>query len=259
MSKIFLSAMVIAACGMVHADNSEPKFRKAPDPAKMAAMEAHQGGRIIPPDNGNRILVWDVTGKAGESVNTFINLGKRLFHIPVTVKVGGESASDLYAMAKTVKSPKNPCVILIGDAGDKLPALSIYPEESIGCINYAALECADKEKEAKRISKELFRAFGFACGGYSITRTACAMGLVYSLDDLDSMNAVILSPMRFSGINRSAAKLGLPVLRATTYQMACRQGWAPAPTNDVQKAIWEKCKNLPKISVGDPFARPVKR
>ena len=25
----------------------------------------------------------------------------------------------------------------------------------------------------------------------------------------------------------------------STYRKACREGWAPAPTNDVQKAIWE--------------------
>ena len=144
---------------------------------------------------------------------------------------------------------------MIGDAGGEWPALSVFPEEGIGCINYAALKSEDKTKEAKRISKELFRAFGFACGGYSITRTACAMGLVYSLEDLDAMNAAILSPMRFSGINRSAAKLGLPVLRPTTYQMACRQGWAPQPTNELQRAIWEKSKKLPKIPTGDPFDR----
>ena len=29
----------------------------------------------------------------------------------------------------------------------------------------------------------------------------------------------------------------------TTYKSACEQGWAPAPTNDVQKAIWERAKS----------------
>ena len=259
MSKIIVSLIIIATSGVIYTDNPTPKFHKVPDPAKMAAMEALQGGRVVPPDNGNRILVWDATGKAGDAITTFTNLGQRLLHIPMKAKNGGRSDANLFELAKGAKNEKTPCVILIGDAGASLPALSVYPEEGIACINYAVLKCSDKDKETKRISKELFRAFGFACGGYSITRTACAMGLVYSLEDLDDMNAMILSPMRFSGINRSASKLGLPVLRATTYQMACRQGWAPAPTNEVQKAIWEKCKNLPKISIGDPFAYPGKK
>jgi hypothetical protein len=33
----------------------------------------------------------------------------------------------------------------------------------------------------------------------------------------------------------------LPAQRATDMK-ACQEGWAPAPTNDVQKAIWEKVK-----------------
>ena len=36
----------------------------------------------------------------------------------------------------------------------------------------------------------------------------------------------------------------LPAQRAT-YLKACEEGWAPAPTNDVQKAIWEKVHAMP--------------
>ena len=37
-------------------------------------------------------------------------------------------------------------------------------------------------------------------------------------------------------------KRGIPTLRHGTYRSACEHGWAPAPTNDVQKAIWEEAK-----------------
>ena len=30
-----------------------------------------------------------------------------------------------------------------------------------------------------------------------------------------------------------------------TYKRACREGWAPTPTNDVQRAIWEKVHAIP--------------
>jgi hypothetical protein len=36
----------------------------------------------------------------------------------------------------------------------------------------------------------------------------------------------------------------LPAQRAT-YLKACEEGWAPAPTNDVQKAIWDKVHAMP--------------
>ena len=31
-----------------------------------------------------------------------------------------------------------------------------------------------------------------------------------------------------------------------TYKKACEEGWAPAPTNEFQKAIWEKVHAAPK-------------
>ena len=30
-----------------------------------------------------------------------------------------------------------------------------------------------------------------------------------------------------------------------TYETACCQGWAPTPTNDLQKAIWDKVHAIP--------------
>ena len=41
-------------------------------------------------------------------------------------------------------------------------------------------------------------------------------------------------------------KCGVTPLRIATYRQACREGWAPAPTNDVQKAIWDKVHAIPK-------------
>ena len=38
---------------------------------------------------------------------------------------------------------------------------------------------------------------------------------------------------------------GVSTLRFATYWQACKEGWAPAPTNDVQKAIWDKVHSLP--------------
>ena len=36
--------------------------------------------------------------------------------------------------------------------------------------------------------------------------------------------------------------MGFAPYRRTTYKRACKEGWAPAPTNDFQRAVWEKIK-----------------
>ena len=39
-----------------------------------------------------------------------------------------------------------------------------------------------------------------------------------------------------------------PLIRAP-YAKACREGWAPAPTNDIQKAIWDKVHAMPTAPI----------
>ena len=68
---------------------------------------------------------------------------------------------------------------------------------------------------------------------------------VKSLADIDRM------PERFgldtiAHIRNSAPFYGLVPWYQTTYIKACEEGWAPAPTNDIQKAIWDKVHAAPK-------------
>ena len=34
-------------------------------------------------------------------------------------------------------------------------------------------------------------------------------------------------------------------MRRIPYRQACQEGWAPAPTNAVQRAIWNKVHQIP--------------
>ena len=41
------------------------------------------------------------------------------------------------------------------------------------------------------------------------------------------------------------SKMGVTPIQYTTYYRAVQQGWAAAPTNDIQKAIWDKVHAMP--------------
>jgi hypothetical protein len=45
---------------------------------------------------------------------------------------------------------------------------------------------------------------------------------------------------------RHLKAIGITKKVVKTYLDACEEGWAPAPTNDVQKAIWDKVHAAPK-------------
>ena len=42
---------------------------------------------------------------------------------------------------------------------------------------------------------------------------------------------------------------GLTTFSITSYKKACEEGWAPAPTNDIQKAIWDKIHAMPTAPI----------
>ncbi len=41
------------------------------------------------------------------------------------------------------------------------------------------------------------------------------------------------------------ATLGVKPAHERTYRQACKEGWAPPPTNDIQRAIWQKVHKIP--------------
>ena len=124
-------------------------------------------------------------------------------------------------------------------------SLTINPDSYSATVNVRAL-CSDgksKEQTAERVRKQVIRAALFVLGaGYS--GSLCLANPVGSLAELDALNPRFLSMETMSHLN-AMPKLGISEIVFYTYRQACREGWAPAPTNDIQKAIWDEVRQLP--------------
>ena len=225
------------------------------DPARLAEIERQTGGRVVPPSNGKSVLLWDATGKSAKAVNAFRHYDEKVMHIPLTIRNGEIGEGTAYEEASKAKTAMTPCVILIYERKG-CPTLAVYPEDAIACINVAGLNDESVERFENRVQKEIFRAFGLTLGGYQIPRMACVMEPAYSLADLDAIRCTTLAPIRFNGILRSAKVLDLPIQRPVPYVTAVRDGWAPPPTNDVQKAIWEKVRADKERGPTNPITIP---
>ena len=70
----------------------------------------------------------------------------------------------------------------------------------------------------------------------------CLLKPVLTPADLDALKSLSLSPEPFNKIMMQAQKLGITPLRTTSYRKAVEEGWAPAPTNVFQSAIWNALK-----------------
>ena len=130
---------------------------------------------------------------------------------------------------------------------DNLPTLMVLPESRCAIVNVAELAkgCNDDAALEERASKEITRAFCFAFGaGYS-SRAGGVLDPITSLDELDKILVDAIGLDVLPAVSRSAEQFGIGRFKRTTYLKACQEGWAPAPTNDVQKAIWEQTRQLP--------------
>lgn len=217
MKRLVLAAMVVCA-GMVLADEgAAPVRRRRPSRPSGGLLERKS---VIPSKQigvlGTQKLV------AAEVVAEQAQKARILTNLPF--KMGDEKAPVRIELIES----------------DAAGTLALYPEEFRATINVKALAAdgAAADVVAERVQKELARAGLFLLGsGYS--PTPCLARPVANLKELDELKLVTPSPDSLTHL-KASAKVGVDQIRFATYRDACREGWAPAPTNDVQKVIWEE-------------------
>ena len=84
------------------------------------------------------------------------------------------------------------------------------------------------------------------CGGLSMQEDnllhVAKLEDAYNLKDVLPHDVVNRQLKYLAGMNVT------PRVRVT-YKKACEEGWAPAPTNDIQKAIWDKVHAMPTAPI----------
>ena len=129
-----------------------------------------------------------------------------------------------------------------------LPTMLIAPEDRWAVLNVAPLKTGRGEQPAflrARVLKELSRTFAGLCGGISSNYPDSLTTGIYNLNQLDRQEDNRLSVDVIGRFAPSLSNAGVEPAQVATYLSACKQGWAPQPTNDVQKAIYEKVHAIP--------------
>lgn len=153
-------------------------------------------------------------------------------------------------------------VVVVEEAD--LPALLTAPEEGWAIVNVAALN-ADKPDAANlssRVRKEILRGFGLVSGAAFMSMSPVVLRWdVVGPRDLDKIKPERLGEEAVAACEKGLSFHGVTPWIETTYLRACEQGWAPAPTNDAQKAIWDKIHAAPtkplKITYDKDKQKPV--
>lgn len=143
-----------------------------------------------------------------------------------------------------LRDEKVAAVVVVRAEKDATATMLVAPEDAWAVLDVGRLakDGAGKDVLAERVRRELWRTTAIMLGASDSTFRPCLLEPVHSLSDLDSLKAKVVCPEPLGSIQRNAKKLGCGSPVYTTYRVACQEGWAPPPTNDLQKAIWERAR-----------------
>lgn len=158
-----------------------------------------------------------------------------------------EKAPDLRRIPELLKQMGAKGAIWIVD-DDSLPVCLGATESGWGVLNVAPIlaDTPDAATSQARLQKYLARLFANIHGvGDSKMMPSCVMRCAVDMPEIDKMRCTELSPEALGKIKTYMQRAGYKRKHVGTYYEACEEGWAPAPTNEIQKAIWEKVHQLP--------------
>lgn len=168
-----------------------------------------------------------------------------LFGIKIS-NFNGQPFSLMNTSSQLEKSKGNVAVFIADDIS--LPIALSAPEEKWAMVNAARINVDNPPLLVfqKRLSLLFIRQCCRVLGGDETPGKDTCFHSVFSIKDLDAITSYDITMGPEMAIPEAMKLRGIEKIEYGTYEEACMMGIAPAPTNDVQKAIWDKVHSIPK-------------
>ena len=199
------------------------------------------GGWVTQPSNGKIIRI--------------INAQKRVPRVSLEETAGQIGNVTSFPVVVTDSDETDPAKIIVGDTAAAIivkdsaekERITVAPEDGWSVVNVRAIgaDGADEARVTVRTSKEVWRAAAMMLGASDSMMQPCLMAPIHSIADLDANTCVMPTMEPFNKMINNAKQMGVAVRRRVSYRKACQEGWAPEPTNAVQKAIWNEIHVIP--------------
>ena len=129
-----------------------------------------------------------------------------------------------------------------------MPSLLSAPENRWAMVNVAGLVAGDGAKPQffeARVKKELTRGFCLVAGAQDSGFKMSLMGCMTKPEQLDTHADCRLPIDVIKRFRPYLEGYGIRPEKIVTYRKACEEGWAPQPTNDIQRAVWNDVHAIP--------------
>lgn len=210
--------------------------------ARKAMIEARHGGKVRNTANQRGKIVVINAQKVVDAVQITEPMEKLSTHLKVAIDVQEGEASDPGKARELKKKLGANALLMIVECDKCSEPMMIAPDGAWAIVNVNAL--GDRNLDT-RLRKEVVRAFAYLCGG---TKSQYADPMTAAITDIRQLDLIGQAEIPIDVLTRMTEylkTLGVTPYEEASYQTACRQGWAPLPTNEVQQAIWDKIHAIP--------------
>ena len=225
-------SLLLSSLGFAESSNPQKDYKNL---MSTIAMKRY-GGKIRQPNTEKGSVVFVNRQKIvdREILLRILSRLERKFHF--TLKTTDEN----------VEASRDTFVIRLEEL-DRKERIIMAPENGWISLNVKALsdDAPPKIVLNNRFEKEVLRSFAFICGGTCGTEPAGLCRMALELDDLDSIPGTDFALDIEARIVNNMKNTGIAPYRIAKYSEAVAEGWAPQPTNEYQKAIWDKIHELP--------------
>lgn len=202
------------------------------------------GGRVVKPNSGEgKIVVYNAQSKIEEkALASILDDLTKAFGMRIEVKAGANPAFD--KLDEYAKATGGAATIFLVDTAT-FPMSLVAFESGWGLVNLGKFGAAETAVQASRVERELARTLALTCGISYAMGTSTLMIPIRKSEALDNVELPNErgNPMITGPIHKYMLNFGVSPVTVVTYRKACVEGWAPAPTNDVQKALWDKARS----------------
>ena len=236
-TSVFVSCALLGLMAFADED-AKPKMTAEDRLAKL-------GGYVIYPNSQKGSVAFIDTQEAVDVASDFEDIIGH-FRRQVPVRIGYTKAKPEGPKVLKDNAKANFAVVFVSDSSQ--PPSVIVPEEGYAVVNFAKYATGlklptDDAKFKRRCAKAALKAFVLLCGGGS-SRYPGHVASAQSPQALDFTHDKLPIDIQES-VKKYLGAAGVTPMKRTIYQRACQEGWAPAPTNDAQRAIWDKVHAIP--------------
>lgn len=231
MKKLVLLVSTLAVCSAILAAPARKPLTEA-EKAALREKRLQKTGGIVMKEGKGKVLFVNAQSKFPET-----DIAKRVTGLRGQLKVNMELRRGDWKFNAPIPSDASIVLYIVDDK--TLPMSLVAMEAKWGVVNVAPLTTQ------RQFDRELLRAAIATFSGFTSQYKVSPMQTIQRPEDLDALVGDALTVDAALSMRRNFENIGITQSRMTSYRKACQEGWANAPTNTYQKAVWDEVRALP--------------